>query len=72
MKKCIQSIVIKRIENIFKKFSMIQSIFFTLKVAKKLEAANDLTVRKLRKKVDEAKIQHDDILAQVCIRWSIG
>jgi hypothetical protein len=51
---------------------MIQSNFFTQKVAKKLEAANDLTVRKLRKKVDEAKIQHDDMLAQVCIRWGIG
>ena len=40
-------------------------IFFTQKVAKKLEGANDLELRKLRKKVDEAKIKHDDMLAQV-------
>ncbi len=34
-------------------------------MAKKLEGANDLELRKLRKKVDEAKIKHDDMLAQV-------
>ncbi len=41
------------------------NVSFISKVAKKLEGANDLELRKLRKKVDEAKIMHDDILAQV-------